>query len=263
MNRLIVFTAIVLIIVSACRPSQPKLAVQKLALAESLIARGDTAAGLTHLDSIPVLYPRALSEGRNAIQLSNKIIVSQLMQQRDNLAMATTLIDSLITQFTPETGEFDKNTYYIYNGTGNTWSRTFLHVYLTDKGNLLLVSNYYGSQWINHTSVSIEAEAVVAKTDSVPPEHLNNHHGEFGGAKWEKVTYRGPQAEQVIALIAKNTDKKIKVVFNGKPTSTTWVEDRDKKAIKAAYEFSQALKVKAAATKQISVLEKKIKSEEE
>ena len=64
--RLFIIVAIIQTIVSACGPSQPQLAVQKIAVAEELLAKGDTTNSLLHLDSISTLYPKALSEARTA-----------------------------------------------------------------------------------------------------------------------------------------------------------------------------------------------------
>ena len=263
--RLFIIVAIIQTIVSACGPSQPQLAVQKIAVAEELLAKGDTTNSLLHLDSISTLYPKALSEARTATQISNRINVSRLMLQRDNLSKANLVVDSLIKEFTPEKGEFEKFTNYIHNRQGieKTWSRSFVQVYLNEKGDLSLVSNYYGGQWLNHTSLSIEGEGLSAKTDSVPIDNLNNHHSEFSGSKWERVTYRGEQADKLIALISANTDKKLKSIFRGKSSYIIWLEESDKKAIKIAYNLAKALKVKDASVNTIKVLEKKIKSEEE
>jgi hypothetical protein len=262
--RLFVFVAIIQTIVSACGPSQPQLAVKKIAIAEELLAKGDTTKGLLQLDSIAKLYPKALSEARTALQISNRINVSKLMLQRENLAKANLIVDSLIKEFIPEKGEFDKYTNYIYNrqGIDKTWSRSFVQVYLNEKGDLSLTSNYYGGQWLNHTSLLVEGEGLSVKTDSVPLDNVNNHHSEFNGSKWEKVTYRGEQADKVIALIATNPDKKLKSVFKGHSSYVIWLEESDKKAILTAYNLSRALKVKDASKKAIAILEKKVKSEE-
>jgi len=256
--------AIILTIISACGPSQPELAVKKIAVAEELLAKGDTTNALLNLDSIPKLFPEALTEARSGLQISNRIYSSKLVKQRENLAAAKIVIDSLINEFNPEKGEFEKYTNYIHNrlGVDKNWSRSFLQVILNEKGDLSLMSNYRGGQWINHTSVSVEGDGVAAKTDSVSLDHVNNHQSEFNGSKWEKVTYQGPQADQVIALIAANVDKKLKSKFVGKPTYAILLEESDKKAIKSTYELSKAFKVKVASEKLISYLEKKIKPED-
>jgi len=263
--RLFFVATIILTIVFACGPSQPQLAVKKIAVAEELLAKGDTANCLIHLDSIAILYPKALSEARTALQISNRVNVSRLMIQRENLALANIIIDSLIKEFTPEKGEFDKYTNYIHTryGIGKTWSRSFVQVDINEKGDLTLMSNYYGGQWINHNLLRIEGEGFSANTDSVPIDNVNNHHSEFSGSKWEKVTYRGEQADKVIALIAANSDKKLKSIFKGKSSYIIWLEESDKNTIKTTYDLAMALKIKIASEKVIPLLEKKIKSEEE
>jgi hypothetical protein len=247
----------------ACGPSQQQLAGDKFKISEELLAKGDTLNSLLHLDSIPRLYPEARQEALRAVQTSNKIYSSKLLKQRDNLAAAQMVIGSLIKEFNPEKGEFDKYTCYIHNRQGmeKNWSRSFIQVYLNEKGDLSLVSNYYGEQWLNHTSFRIVGDGIAAKTDSIPLDNPGNHRSEFSGAKWEKVTYRGSNADSVIFVIASNSDKKLKSIFKGKTSSyTIWIEEIDKKAIKTAYDLSKALIVKNQSEKMIAELEKKIKS---
>jgi len=248
-------------ILSACGPSQSELASKKIRISESLLAKSDTMNCLLNLDSIPKLYPAAVSELNKAIRISNQIYSTQLSKQREKLTAAQTAIQTLIKEFKPEKGEFEKYTVYIPNRQvfDKSWSRSFVQVYLNEKGDLTLASNYYGEQWLNHTSLRIEKEGLTVKTDSVPLDNINNHHNDFGGTNWEKVTYKGTQADLVIAMIAANWDKKLKAVFKGKSSYIMWLEDYDKKAIKNSYELSKAFKIKSEAEKLIPVLEKKIK----
>ena len=157
--------AIFLTIASACNPSQSELAAKKLKSAEALIARGDTLNSLLCLDSIPKLYPDAASERHKAVQITNGIYTSQLSKQRQNLSEANKVISSLINEFKPEKGEFDKYTSYIPNRQvfDKSWSRSFIQVYLNEKGDLTLASNYYGEQWLNHTSFKIVGETLTVK----------------------------------------------------------------------------------------------------
>ena len=261
--RLFVVVAISQTILSACGPTQPQQAAKKIALAEALLAKGDTSNSLLYLDSVSVLYPKALAEAKSALQISNRIYLSKLMKQRENLVAAKSMINSLMKEFNPEKGEFDKSTNYVYNNQGinKTWSHSFIQVVVNENGDLTLSSNYYGEQWINHTSIIIGGDGLTAKTDSVPLDNVNNHHSEFSGSNWEKVTYNGSHADKVIALIAANSDKKLKSTFKGKTSYIIWLEESDKKAIKTAYDLSRAIKVKTASEKKIPVLEKKMKSD--
>jgi hypothetical protein len=257
-------TAIILTILSACGPSKTEQAAKKIKITEALLAKGDTINALLGLDSIPKLYPEAVSEINKAIQISNGIYSAQLSKQRELLTGANKVISSFLKEFKPEKGEFDRYTNYIPSRQvfDKSWSRSFIQVTLNEKGDLTLASNYFGESWLDHTSFRLVTGRFEVKTDSVPLDNINNHHSDFIPSKWEKVTYRGPKADEVIAAIALNWDKKLKAVFTGKGKSTyiMWLEDYDKNAIKNAYELSKAFKIKSKAEKLIPVLEKKVKS---
>jgi hypothetical protein len=257
--------ALLLLYFAACGPSEPQKAVNKLNLAESLLAQGDTANALLHFDSIPKLYPKALVEGRKATQQSNRIYVSIMMEKRNLLDEAKTTIDTLIKSFTAEKGEFEKYTNYIYNRQtlDKSWSRSFLKVWVNELGELFLSSNYYGAEQLNHYAVRVYDKDVQAKTDSVPIGTVFNYQSDFNGLKWEKVTYRNGQADEVIKLIASKPELKLKAVFLGKRMYYIVLEDFDKKAIKEALELSGALKAKIKLEQEINYMQGMVKAEEE
>ena len=252
-----------LLMMFGCISSQQQLAAIKISIAGACLTKGDTAIALLHLDSIQRLYPEAILEVKSARKLSNDIYASKISIQRKNHDDVVRIIDSLIKEFSPDKGEFEKYTNYIHNSQNGdkNWTRSYVQVVVNQMGDLSLLSNYYGSSWINHTSMWIQVDGITTNTDSVSLDNINNHHNEFNGANWEKVTYRSPQAEIVIEAIATCPDKKVKAFFKGKSSFAVWVEETDKKAIKSAWELSKALKVKVAAEKAISELEKKIKPE--
>lgn len=255
---------IMLAFFAACGPSEPQKAVNKLNLAESLLAQGDTANALLHFDSIPKLYPKAVVEGRKATQLSNRIYVSMMIEKRNSLDGARTTIDSLMKDFTAEKGEFEKYTNYIYSRQtiDKSWSRSFLKVWVNELGDLFLSSNYYGAEQLNHYSIRVYDKEIQAKTDSVALGSVFNYQSDFNSLKWEKVTYRNGQADEVIKLIASRPELKLKAVFLGKRRYSIVLEDSDKKAIKEALELSDALKAKIQFEKEIAAMQGKIKVEE-
>jgi hypothetical protein len=253
----------ILLLMLGCAPSQQQLAVNKISVAESCLTKGDTALALLHLDSIPRFYPEAVLEIKRAGKISNQIYtlkINGLFEKKEEMIR---IIESLIKEFTPDKGEFEKYTNYIHNSQNGekNWTRSYVQVVVNQMGDLSLMSNYYGSSWINHTSIWLQLDGITTNTDSVSLDNINNHHNEFNGANWEKVTYRSPQAEKVIETIANNPEKKLRVNFKGKNAFPVWIEETDKKAIKSAWELSKALKVKVAAEKAISELEKKMKPE--
>jgi len=263
-SRFSVFAGFVfyLTIISACTPSQTQLATKKINLAKVLLATGDTINSLLHLDSIPGLYPDARAEAHKAKEISYKIYEAKLTRQREKLTASQKIIGSLISEFRAEKGEFSKSTSYVHNRQtiDQNWTRSFIQVVVNEKGGLTLLSNYYGEKWLNHTSFRIVGEGFSAKSDSVALDQVNNHHGDFNGSMWERITYNNsPQADALIALIAASNGKKMKAIYQGATTYIFWIEDFDKKAIKDAFDLSKAFKIKSEAEKMIPELEKKIK----
>lgn len=253
----------ILLMMFGCASSQQQLATIKISVAEACLTKGDTAIALLHLDSIPRIYPEAELEIKRAYKISNQIYTSKLNILFEKKEKTLRIIDSLIKEFSPDKGEFEKYTNYIHNSQNSdkNWTRSYVQVVVNQMGDLSLLSNYYGSSWINHTSMWIQVDGITTNTDSVSLDNINNHHNEFNGANWEKVTYRSPKAEKVIEAIASCQDKKLKAFFKGKNSFAVWIEEIDKKAITSAWELAKALKVKVAAEKAISELEKKIKPE--
>jgi hypothetical protein len=258
--RIIAFGLVVLSIV-ACGPSEPQLAVDKLNLAESLLASGDTVVALQHLDSIPAKYPKAKVEVRKTIQLNNRIVVSMMMERRNKLQECKAVIDTLASGFVAEKGEFERLTNYIpvsQNSTGN-WSKSFLKMWLNEKGDLFLSSNYYGAIWLNHYAIRIYNAGLQVQSDSVPVGDPYNYHGDFNGMKWERITFRPAQSEPTIRFIAENYSLPLKALFIGKQQSAIIMEERDKKAAKMVVEYADALKVKIRLEAEIAALQARVK----
>lgn len=251
-----------LFLFAACGASQADLAKLKFEKATSLLEKGDTLNALSSLDSIAKLFPTAKGEIKQANDISSRIYHSELIKAKDNLIAATAVISKLLPEFKAEKGEFEKYITYIPNRQvfDKSWSRSFIQAYLNEKGDLTLASNYYGEQWIDHTFFTLSTELTSVNSDPVAPDHFDCHRSEFGSSKWEKVSYRGKQAELVISTIAANFEHKLKATFKGKTSYIMWLEDYDKKSIKLAWELAQAFKLKRKSELRIATLEHKIKA---
>ena len=248
---------LILIITAACGPTQSDLAIRKIAEAEKLVNKGDTATALLKLDSIPHLYPEAVLEAKNVAKFSNRLRAAQLIGLNEQFSKASNLAKTLTANFIPDKGEFEKYTNYTFKSQGldKNWSRSFLQAVTNEAGNYVLISNYYGADWINHTSVILDGEGLIATTDTVPLDHPNSHHSEFNGSKWERVTYQEAPSEKVAQFIASHPDKKLKVCLRSKGKYVVWLEDTDRKAILATWELAKAFKAQKAAKEAIVAVE--------
>lgn len=251
------------IFIFACGPSEPEKAASKISFAESLLEKGDTADALLHLDSIPILFPKAVNEAQDARELSNRIYASLMMERRVELDTINKMINVLEKGFVKKKEVYDRYTNYIpkRQSFNRSWDRSFIQVHLNELGEIYLSSNYYGDKWLDHTGIRVYDGKDQAKTGKVALDDVNNHRSEFMETMWERVTYKEHKSDSVIEFIANNPDRKLKAVFLGKRYYYILLEPYDMKAVKDAWELSKLLKRKIQLTKEIEGMQKKLKIE--
>ena len=248
------------VIFFSCGKSEKERAAEKFALANSLYQKGDTVIALQQLDSVQILFPRAFETGEKAKELSNNInseILFRKEQQSDKVAARLTELEGL---FDKQKTEFDRFTQYVHKMQKfeRRWNQSFIELHLDERGDLYISSNYYGSEWLNHTGIRVYDGIFQAKTDSVSLDDPNNHHSEFMNLHWEKVSYKSGKDNGVIQFIADNADRNLKAVFLGKRMYFIVLEAFDKQAIKEALQLSNALKRKAELQKEIKELRSRL-----
>lgn len=232
------------VLLFACGKSEKQLAAEKLVLAQHIYSEGDTAIALLHLDSIRPLYPGAIQSIVEADQFRRKIYSELLFHAQDELDSAKVVVGELEKRFNKEKGQFDRYTQYIHKRQSfeRRWNKSFLQIYLDERGELIMSSNYYGDEWLEHTGVRVYDREIQARTLEVPLDDVNNHRSDFLDTKWEKVTYRGDKENGVMQFIAEHADRNLKAVFLGKRLYFIILEDYDKQAVIDALELSKALK---------------------
>ena len=99
-----------LLVMFGCGSSQQQLAAIKISIAEACLTKGDTAIALLHLDSIPKIYPEAVLEIKRAQKVSNQIYTSKLNGLFEKKEETIRIVESLIKEFSPDKGEFEKYT---------------------------------------------------------------------------------------------------------------------------------------------------------
>ncbi|PIF05527.1 MAG: hypothetical protein CSA36_06390 [Draconibacterium sp.] len=255
-----IFIVLIISALFSCGPSEEDKARARLNYARALVERHDTVAALLQLDSIHRLYPKAVYAVNAAKNLSNELNLDLLQNLGAEIDSVNSKIRALEASFVTEKTDIDRFVRYIPRRQtfNRSWSRSFIQVYLNETGELYISSNYYGKGSLNHVALRVYNGNMDAKTDTVPLNTPYNHHSDFMGLNFEKVTYRNGKDNGVIAFIAENADKRLKAVFLGKRKYYIILEDYDKLAVKEALALSNAFKKKQKLTSEIATLQKKL-----
>lgn len=246
----------------ACGPSQEDRGRARLNFARSLLEQGDTANALLHLDSIATLLPKAAYSNNAAKNLKKEIFWEIIQRKGNELDTAKAHIVKLEENFNSEKTQFDRYRQYMHKRQtwDRSWNRSYIQVLLNERGDLSLISNYNGTQWLDHTGLRVYDQGLSARTDSVGIGEADNHRSDFLDSKWEKVTYRNGRDNGVIEFIAENTQLRLKAVFLGKRMHYIVLEDFDKKAVKDALELSKAIKSRTSLETELAQLQKELNS---
>jgi hypothetical protein len=124
----------------------------------------------------------------------------------------------------------------------SSWNRTYLKINLNEKGDIWLTSHYYGTAWIDHVSLRVYDNVNYVLSDTIPLGDPWNRKVEDLGDKWETIDFREGTDAGIIAFIADNYTRSIKVRFNGKKFQYIVLEDYDKRAIRDGWQLAQVLK---------------------
>lgn len=251
---------LLVVIVTACGPSEEDKARTKLEQAKLLLQKQDTTSALLQLDSIPKLFPQAIYSANAAKNLANDVRFEVMRRTESELDTLQDRITEMEKDFVKEKTEFDRYTQYIHKRQTfkRAWNRSYIQVHLDERGELYLSSNYHGENWLNHTGLRVYDGDADAKTEKIPVGSPDNHQSDFMEAKWEKVSYRNGKDNGVIEFIANNADRNLKAVFLGKEYYYIILEKYDKEAVQAALQLSKAIKKKNMLDKQLSALGKKL-----
>jgi hypothetical protein len=258
MFRLIsILLLIITISMTGCGPSQEDRARARFNFARNLLENSDTTRALLQLDSIPILHPKAAYSVNAAKNLKKEILWEILQLKENHLDSLKILTQNLERNFNIEKTQFDRYSQYLHKRQtwDRSWNRSYIQILLNEKGDLTLVSNYNGEQWLDHTGLRVYDQGLSARTDSVGITEVDNHRSDFLESKWEKVTYRNGRDNGVIEFIASNTHLRLKAVFLGKRYHYIVLEDHDKKAVQDALNLSQVIKERTSTEQEIKQLQ--------
>jgi hypothetical protein len=184
--------------------------------------------------------PTSNSTSATTVDSNNKIatdtLKSNLNAAKKN-AEKEKQINELKKKFKIKKDEFQSTTFYLHKSWGNGWpDRTTIYSYFNSNGNLFLVTNFYGGDWIFHSSATVIIGSDKYETSDVPSYSDWNKHQNSSGEVWENVSHFSEEDKDIVKAISENQDKVIKVRLHGREFSKDFIlSSKDKAAIKDVY----------------------------
>lgn len=228
----------------ACENVEKKAAL-KLAEARAAFEVGNYNEAKMQIDSIKVLYPKAFETRRQGIHLMQEV---ELKEQQKTLEYLDSMLTMKQQEFETMKNRFvlEKDTAYQRIGhylvpaqvIERNLHRSFLRFQTDETGIVSLTSIYCGSYNIHHTAVKVTApdgnftETSVSH-DSYETTDLGEHI--------EKADYKLGEDGGLIAFVAANKDKNLRVDYLGERPYTTHMMPADRQAAADIYELGKVL----------------------
>ncbi|WP_298072933.1 hypothetical protein [uncultured Bacteroides sp.] len=228
----------------ACENTKKKAAL-KLAEARAAFEAGNYNEAKMQIDSIKILYPKAFDIRRQGIYLMQEV---ELKEQQKTLEYLDSMLAVKQQEFEAVKGKFVLEKDMAYQRIGHylvpaqvierNLHRSFLRFQTDETGLVSLTSIYCGSYNIHHTAVKVIApdgnfaETSVSR-DSYETTDLGEHI--------EKADYKLGEDGGVIAFVAANKDKNLRVDYTGERSYTTHMLSADRQAASDIYELGKTL----------------------
>lgn len=244
MKKLLLIATTALLI-TACGDNGEKKAAEKLDIARAALDAGEYGEAKMEIDSVKILYPRAINARKAGIRLMQQV---ELAEQTNTLAYLDSMLLVKNQQFEEIKGRFVLEKNAEYQDIGNYFwptqtveknlHRAYLRFQVDENGVMTMTSIYCGKGNINHIAVKVTApDGTFAETPASDDVYMTTDLGE----KIEKADYRLGKDGSVIGFIALNKDKNLKVEFVGERKFNTTMSATDRTAAAELYELSQLL----------------------
>ena len=228
----------------ACENVEKKAAL-KLAEARAAFEAGNYDEAKAQIDSIKLLYPKAFDTRRQGIYLMQEV---ELEEQQKTLEYLDSTLTAKQQEFEAIKSKFvlEKDTAYQQIGRylapaqviERNLHRSFLRFQTDETGILSLTSIYCGSYNIHHTAVKVTApDGSFAETSASRDSYETTDLGE----RIEKADYKLGEDGGLIAFVAANKDKNLRVDYLGERPYTTHMMPADRQAAANVYELGKIL----------------------
>lgn len=244
MKKLLIWAS-ALLLLSGCGESVEKRAEAKLQQAREAFEAGNLGEAKTEIDSIKILYPKAVKARKESITLMKQV---EQQEQKQTIAYLDSVLLEKETAFQKIKERFVLEKDAEYQQIGNylhptqviekNLHRSFLRFQVSEQGILVMTSIYCGAAHIHHTAVKvISPDGTFAQTSASKDCYETTDLNE----KIEKSDYKMGADGNVMGFIYLNNSKNIKVEYLGEKKYTTTMSANDRKALTELFELSQVL----------------------
>lgn len=233
------------VLCAGCDSKGEKQAAERLLKARQAFEQGAFNEAKSELDSIKILFPRAVQARKDGIRLLQEL---ELVEQQQTLSYLDSLHAEKLAEFETIKGKFILEKDTAYQEIGNyVWPtqvieknlhRSFLRFQVSEQGVLTMTSIYCGASFIHHVAIKVSApDGTFAET----PASKDSYETTDLGEKIEKADFIIEQDGNVMGFIYLNNDKNIRVDYLGERKYTTTMSATDRLALKETYELAQVL----------------------
>lgn len=244
MKKLIIFSLTSLLILS-CSNKKEQQAAERLEYARRAFEANDFNLARTEIDSIKILYPKAVKARKEGIYLMQML---ELEEQKRHVVYLDSVIADKQAAFEAIKEKFvlEKDTAYQDIGhyfwptqtVEKNLHRSFLRFQVSERGVMTMTSVYCGTHHIHHIAVKVIApDHTFAETPASEDSYETTNMGE----KIEKADYLMGKDGNVMGFINLNHHLNLRVEFIGERKYTTAMLPTDRQALKELYELSQIL----------------------
>jgi len=266
------FMIITTLLLTGC--GKTKEAKAQLAEAKNLYENQNFEAAKNAIDAIRINFPREIGVLRETLALMRMV---ERSESERNIAYC----DSLIPIRMEEAEKlkkgfvFEKNPEY--EDIGNyIWQQqtiernaeqSYVRCGVNEKGEIYLVSVYFGVRAINHTGLKLSTpDGAYAETISIPYDGGMNYRFRDLGNTTEVVTYKSEKCLDAVNFVYGVGDRtRIKADYTGGTAFSLYLSESDKQVIKATFDLAAVLsdieimrKEVEKATKKIMYLDEKL-----
>lgn len=249
-------------LLAGCKDVEKKAAL-KLEEARAAYEAGNYNQAKLQIDSIALLYPKAFDTRRQGIYLMQEV---ELKEQQRTITYLDSLLQKKQQEFEAVKSKYvlEKDTAYQTIGhylapsqvIERNLHRSYLRFQTDENGITSLTSIYCGSRNIHHTSVKVTApDGSFAETPSSKDSYETSDLGE----QIEKADYKMGEDGGVIAFVALNQDKSLRVDYKGERPYITNMLPADRQAAASIYELGKLLSSITEIKKNIEEANLKIK----